>query len=51
MQLPYQDMIVQVPQERKYNASLPGQTDALMSCFPEIIEKIAKYQSYKQQVI
>lgn len=44
-------MIVHVPQERKYNASVPEQTDAFMSYFPEIIEQIAKYQSYKQQVI
>ncbi|KAM3726843.1 Glycerophosphocholine cholinephosphodiesterase ENPP6 [Dirofilaria immitis] len=47
--LPHQDMIVQVPQERKYNASVPGQTDALMNYFPEIVERIAKYQPYKQQ--
>lgn len=40
-----------VPKKRRYNASLPEQTDALMSYFPEIIEQITKYQWYKQQVM
>ncbi|VDO29507.1 unnamed protein product [Onchocerca flexuosa] len=47
--LPHQDMIVQVPQQRKYNASALGQTNAVINYFPEIIERITKYQPYKQQ--
>lgn len=41
---------MQVPRERRYNASAPEQTDALATYFPEIVERIVKYQSYKQQV-
>ncbi|VDN39484.1 unnamed protein product [Gongylonema pulchrum] len=47
--LPFRDMIVRVPRERKYSGSDPEQTNAVESYFPEIVERIVKYQSYKQQ--
>uniref|UniRef100_A0A914S0W3 Uncharacterized protein n=1 Tax=Parascaris equorum TaxID=6256 RepID=A0A914S0W3_PAREQ len=49
-QVPYVDMIVQVPPSRKYNASFSEQTESLPTHFPEIVERITKYQAYKQQL-
>ncbi|MFH4979867.1 hypothetical protein AB6A40_006576 [Gnathostoma spinigerum] len=46
---PHIDMIVQVPIERQFNDSLPEQSEELPNYFPAIIERIKKYQSYKQQ--
>uniref|UniRef100_A0A914ZH30 Ectonucleotide pyrophosphatase/phosphodiesterase family member 6 n=1 Tax=Parascaris univalens TaxID=6257 RepID=A0A914ZH30_PARUN len=48
--VPYVDMIVQVPPSRKYNASFSEQTESLPTHFPEIVERITKYQAYKQQL-
>lgn len=50
LQKPYRDMIVQVPEDRRYNASEPEQSEALPAYFSGMIERILKYQSYKQQV-
>uniref|UniRef100_A0A9J2PAJ0 Ectonucleotide pyrophosphatase/phosphodiesterase family member 6 n=1 Tax=Ascaris lumbricoides TaxID=6252 RepID=A0A9J2PAJ0_ASCLU len=48
--VPYVDLIVQVPLSRKYNASFSEQTESLPTHFPEIVERITKYQAYKQQL-
>lgn len=46
---PHGDMIVQVPDKRKYDANQPDQTELLPHYFASIIERIKKYQAYKQQ--
>jgi hypothetical protein len=43
-------MIVQVPKERRYNFSMPDQTEALPGHFTAIVDHIRRYQAYKQQV-
>ncbi|VDK43036.1 unnamed protein product [Anisakis simplex] len=48
--LPYVDMIVQVPQTRKFNASISEQTESLPTHFIEMVERITRYQAYKQQL-
>ncbi|VDO47923.1 unnamed protein product [Haemonchus placei] len=44
------DMVVKVPPKRWTDLSTPGQTDKLSDVFPEIVNRIIKYQAYKQQM-
>ncbi|KAK6033396.1 hypothetical protein OSTOST_00397 [Ostertagia ostertagi] len=46
----YYDMVVKVPPKRWTDLTTPGQTDKLSDVFPEIINRIIKYQAYKQQM-
>ncbi|PIC16402.1 hypothetical protein B9Z55_023018 [Caenorhabditis nigoni] len=46
----FYDMVVQVPEKRWANLDDPHQTDNLRDVFPEIVNRISKYQVYKQQM-
>ncbi|KAK5965597.1 Type I phosphodiesterase / nucleotide pyrophosphatase [Trichostrongylus colubriformis] len=46
----HRDMVVKVPSKRWTDLNTPGQTDKLSDVFPEIINRIVKYQAYKQQM-
>ncbi|VDM84796.1 unnamed protein product, partial [Strongylus vulgaris] len=43
-------MVVKVPPKRWTDLSIPDQTDKLSDVFPEIVNRILKYQAYKQQM-
>ncbi|KAL6722982.1 hypothetical protein Aduo_018041 [Ancylostoma duodenale] len=44
------DMVVKVPPKRWTDLAIPDQTDRLSEVFPEIVNRILKYQAYKQQM-
>ncbi|VDM52075.1 unnamed protein product [Angiostrongylus costaricensis] len=44
------DMVVKVPPKRWTDLNLPEQTDRISQAFPEIVNRIIKYQAYKQQM-
>ncbi|CAB3400483.1 unnamed protein product [Caenorhabditis bovis] len=46
----YYDMVVQVPEKRWANLDDPHQTDNFRDIFPQIANRITKYQMYKQQL-
>ncbi|KJH41165.1 type I phosphodiesterase / nucleotide pyrophosphatase [Dictyocaulus viviparus] len=46
----YHDMVVKVPLKRWTDLNSPEQTDKLSELFPEIVNRIIKYQAYKQQM-
>ncbi|CAJ0609338.1 unnamed protein product [Cylicocyclus nassatus] len=46
----HHDMVVKVPPKRWTDLSIPDQTDKLSDVFPEIVNRILKYQAYKQQM-
>lgn len=49
-QRPYWDLVVKVPNQRWADLGNPQQTDRLGEIIPEVVSRIAKYQSHKQQV-
>ncbi|PAV88198.1 hypothetical protein WR25_05222 [Diploscapter pachys] len=46
---PYWDLVVKVPNHRWADLGNPQQTDRLGEIIPEVVSRIAKYQSHKQQ--
>ncbi|CAI4232590.1 unnamed protein product [Auanema sp. JU1783] len=48
--LPHQDLVVQVPPKRIIDVNNPSQSDRLSEIFPEIINRIKKYEVYRQQM-
>ncbi|KAK6766968.1 hypothetical protein RB195_026312 [Necator americanus] len=44
------DMVVKVPPRRWTDVTVPDQTDKLAEVFPEIVNRIIRYQAYKQQM-
>ncbi|CAD6185171.1 unnamed protein product [Caenorhabditis auriculariae] len=48
--LPYYDVIALVEEQYRADLDIPEQTDSIRSIFPKIVNRITKYQSYKQQM-